>query len=253
LSGQPVFMQKENHIGWITINRPQVRNAINFDVIKGLAELLNIAKSDEDIKIVILTGSGTKAFCSGGDLAAFHSLKTEQEALGMLTLVGKVLDDLFFFPKPTVALLNGYAVGGGCEIAAACDIRIARSEAKVGFIQGRLGITTGWGGGTYLMTRIREDLALDLLYSSTPITAKQAMDRGFIQYLIKGESRRETERYLRRYTDQPVGVLKSYKSLQLDRYDKDKIRKCVQSEIGRCAVLWATDEHHKRVDTFLKK
>jgi enoyl-CoA hydratase len=250
---QPVLMHKENDIGWITINRPQVRNAVNFEVMEKLTDFLSIAKKDKGIKILLITGSGTRAFCSGGDLGSFHSLKTEQEALGMLTKMGKVLDELFFFPKPTVALLNGYAVGGGCEIAAACDIRLARSEAKVGFIQGKLGITTGWGGGTYLMTRIREDRALDLLYSSTPITAKQAMDRGFIQYLIKGDSRKETERYLRRYTDQPLGVLTSYKSLQLDRYDQVKIRKNVLLEIERCAALWATDEHHRRVDSFLKK
>lgn len=253
MSEQPVLWHKENNIGWITLNRPLVRNAINFEVMEKLSSLLNTARMDDDVKVLIITGAGTKAFCSGGDLSAFHSLKTEEEALGMLSKMGNVLDEIFFFPKPTAALINGSAVGGGCEIAAACDIRLARAEAKVGFIQGKLGITTGWGGGSYLLERISQTDALDLLYSASPVTAKQAMDRGFIQYVIKGDSKKETERYLERYTAQPLGVITSYKTLQLRRFDKQKIKQNVQHEIRRCAKLWASDEHHKRVEAFLKK
>jgi enoyl-CoA hydratase len=253
LSEQPVLWHKDNHIGWITLNRPSVRNAINFEVMEKLSALLNTAKADDDVKILVITGAGTKAFCSGGDLSAFHSLKTEEEAFGMLSKMGKVLDELFFFPKPTAALLNGSAVGGGCEIASACDIRLARAEAKVGFIQGKLGITTGWGGGSYLLERIGQAEAMDLLYSSSPVTAKQGMDRGFIQYVIKGNSKKETDRYFRRYTAQPLGVINSYKTLQLKRYDQQKIKHNVQLEIKRCAKLWASDEHHRRVEAFLKK
>jgi enoyl-CoA hydratase len=253
LTEQPVLWHKDNHIGWITLNRPSVRNAINFEVMEKLSALLNTAKADDDVKVLVITGAGTKSFCSGGDLSAFHSLKTEEEAFGMLSKMGKVLDELFFFPKPTAALLNGSAVGGGCEIAAACDIRLARAEAKVGFIQGRLGITTGWGGGSYLLERIGQAEAMDLLYSSSPVTVKQGMDRGFIQYVIKGSSKKETDRYLQRYTAQPLGVITSYKKLQLKRFDQQKIKKNVQLEIKRCAKLWASDEHHRRVEAFLKK
>jgi enoyl-CoA hydratase len=253
LTEQPVLWHKDNHIGWITLNRPSVRNAINFEVMEKLSALLNTAKADDDVKVLVITGAGTKSFCSGGDLSAFHSLKTEEEAFGMLSKMGKVLDELFFFPKPTAALLNGSAVGGGCEIAAACDIRLARAEAKVGFIQGRLGITTGWGGGSYLLERIGQAEAMDLLYSSSPVTVKQGMDRGFIQYVIKGSSKKETDRYLQRYTAQPLGVITSYKTLQLKRFDQQKIKKNVQLEIKRCAKLWASDEHHRRVEAFLKK
>ncbi|WP_231868410.1 enoyl-CoA hydratase/isomerase family protein [Fictibacillus phosphorivorans] len=253
MSEQPVLWRKKNGMGWITLNRPEVRNAINFEVMKLLTDFLNAAKQDDEVKVLVITGAGTKAFCSGGDLSAFHSLKTEEQAYGMLSKMGSVLNDLFFYPKPTVALINGSAVGGGCEIAAACDLRLARAEAKVGFIQGRLGITTGWGGGSYLLERMGQIEAMDLLYSSTPVTAKQGMDRGFIQYVIKGNSLKETERFLLRYIQQPLGVITSYKALQLQRYDEAKIKKSVQLEIERCAKLWASDEHHKRVEAFLNK
>lgn len=253
MSEQTVLWHKENNIGWITLNRPSVRNAINFEVMEKLSSLLNKAKMDDDVKVLIITGAGTKAFCSGGDLSAFHSLKTEEEAFAMLSKMGDVLDKIFFFPKPTAALINGSAVGGGCEIAAACDIRLARAESKVGFIQGKLGITTGWGGGSYLLERIGQQEAMDLLYSSSPVTAKQGKDLGFIQYVIKGSSKKETERYLERYTAQPLGVITSYKTLQLERFDQQKIKQNVQHEIRRCAKLWASDEHHRRVEAFLKK
>ncbi|WP_261179315.1 enoyl-CoA hydratase/isomerase family protein [Anaerobacillus sp. CMMVII] len=105
------------------------------------------------MKIVVLTGAGTDAFCSGGDLSIFHHIHTKGEAKEMLLKMAKVLHKLFFFSKPTVAYLNGTTVGGGCEIATACDFRIAEKKLKIGFIQGRLGITTGWGGSTYLMER----------------------------------------------------------------------------------------------------
>ena len=253
MNEQPVLWEKKNGIGWITLNRPSVRNAINYEVMKHLSTLLNTAKKDEEVKVLIITGTGSKAFCSGGDLSAFHSLKTEEQAYGMLSKMGNILHELFFFPKPTIALLNGSAVGGGCEIASACDIRLARAEAKVGFIQGRLGITTGWGGGTYLLERISLTRAMDLLYSSTPVTAKQGMDYGFIQYVIKGNSLKETERYVSRFTSQPLGVIESYKALQLERFDAGRIKQSVQNEIERCAKLWESDEHHKRVEAFLKK
>ncbi|MED1862718.1 enoyl-CoA hydratase/isomerase family protein [Fictibacillus nanhaiensis] len=253
MNEQPVLWEKKNGVGWITLNRPSVRNAINYDVMKNLSALLKLAKKDEEVKVLIITGAGTKAFCSGGDLSAFHSLKTEDQAYGMLSKMGNILHDLFFFPKPTVALLNGSAVGGGCEIASACDIRLARAEAKVGFIQGRLGITTGWGGGTYLLERINLTRAMDLLYSSTPVTAKQGMDYGFIQYVIKGNGLKETERYVSRFTSQPLGVIESYKALQLEQFDKARVKQSVQNEIERCAKLWASDEHHRRVEAFLNK
>ncbi len=242
----------EDRILTLTINRESKLNALNSATLEELKIAFQSIYDDESIGGVILTGAGEKAFVAGADIAEISKL-TEVNSRKFAEVGQEIFLAIENCPKPVIAAVNGFALGGGCEIAAACDIRLARAEAKVGFIQGRLGITTGWGGGTYLLERIGQAVAMDLLYSSTPVTAKRGMDLGFIQYVIKGNSFKETERYLQRYTQQPLGVITSYKTLQLQRYDGAKIKKSVLLEIERCAKLWASDDHHKRVEAFLNK
>ncbi|RXY99373.1 enoyl-CoA hydratase/isomerase family protein [Fictibacillus sp. S7] len=246
-----VLYEIKQNIGWITINRPHVRNAVDFEVIQLLENYIDQARHNGDIKILVIRGAGHDVFCAGGDLKAFSGLKTSDEAYSMLSKMGKVLKKLFYFPKPTVALLNGTAVGGGCEIAAACDLRIASANAKVGFIQGTLGITTGWGGGTYLMERIPKLQALDLLWSAGKITAKQAAEKGFLQHLIKnGSLVEECCSYLNRYTEHAVEVLEAYKKVYLDSLKGRNVDKRVEDEIKACAQLWESDVHHHAVSAF---
>lgn len=121
----------------ITINRPEKRNAINYEVMERLGDVLSDAESDETVKMLMLTGRVDAAFCSGGDLSEFHTLPTEKEAYKMLSKMGMVVNKLATFPKPTAAFLNGTAVGEGAEFAAACDYRIARENSRFGFIQGK--------------------------------------------------------------------------------------------------------------------
>ncbi|EIT84977.1 enoyl-CoA hydratase/isomerase [Fictibacillus macauensis ZFHKF-1] len=242
----------KNEIAWLTLNRPQQRNAVDFDVIALLKHHLIKAKEDDSVKMLLITGSGQDAFCAGGDVKAFQNLQTAHEAYDMLSRMGEVLRSLFFFPKPTVALLNGTAVGGGCELAAACDFRVATADAKIGFIQGNLGITTGWGGATYLFERITKIEALDLLLSAQKITAVQAHQKGFIQYVIKSASvNEEVSRYLQRYLALPKEVLMTYKRNYIDSLDQQAINSRVEQEIRRCATLWESDVHHQAVANFL--
>lgn len=250
---EKVLYAVENNIGWITINRPEIRNAVDFDVMELLDQYIEEAQKNESVKILIITGQGSQAFCAGGDLRAFSALRTEKEAYRMLSKMGEVLKSLFFFPKPTVALLNGTAVGGGCELAAACDMRIASANVKLGFVQGTLGITTGWGGGTYLLERISKIEALDMLWGAGKMTAKQARDKGFLQYVIRdGDLKLECAKYLRRFTDQSVDVLEAYKRVYLNSLPRQEIISRVEDEIKGCAKLWEADSHHQAVSEFFK-
>lgn len=242
-----------NGAAWFTIMRPEKRNAVDYEVMEELRNTLVKAKEDESVKLLVITGSGENAFCSGGDLSVFHGLKTAEEASGMLSEMADILLDLFFFPKPTVACLNGSAVGGGCEIASACDIRIGYEDIGMGFIQGSLGITTGWGGTAFLMHRLASPQALDLLISAEKITSQKAMEMGFLQAVF---SRREKERiqlFLDRYLKQSLGVLKGYKSNYLSGINVDSLKAQVYQEVGRCALLWASEEHHQAVEAFQNK
>lgn len=246
-----LIWERNNGVSWIILNRPEIRNAVNYEMMDELQTVLTEIEKSND-KLLILTGSGERAFCSGGDLSLFHSLHTEQEAYAMLSKMGKVLKQIFFFPKPTVAFLNGAAVGGGCELATACDIRMARPGIKFGFVQGTLGITTGWGGGTMLYERISSSHAFDYLLSSQIQTSEKGFEDGFIQFLITSKSvREECEKALTPYLNQSADVLSAYKQMWLNRLDKEKINENLEKEIRTCSKLWESDEHHEAVQKFL--
>ncbi len=249
-----VIVSKRKEAAVLTINRPEQRNAINYDVMDKLMDSIKNAEEDERVKYIILTGSGEKAFCSGGDLNSFYDLRTEQQAYPMLRKMGDVLDRLFFCKKPTVALLNGHAVGGGSELAIACDFRIARSDIQVGFIQGSIGLTTGWGGATYTLTRMDSGKALQMLMSADRYSAEMATENGYLTYITKETNwQNEAYDYIEKLLKRSPLILSSYKNYWLSSLDETNIRKRVENEISNCATLWATDEHHQAVEVFLSK
>lgn len=247
---EKVKLDVRNGQGWITIQRPEKRNAIDYDVIHLLNENLEIAANQDDIKIIIITGEGNEAFCSGGDLSVFHSIYTKADAKKMLLEMARVLHKLFFFPKPTVAYVNGTAVGGGCELATACDFRVAKKDVTLGFIQGKLGITTGWGGSTYLFERMNRQSAFQLLLSANTFPASLGVKHGFIEDLLDGKS---FEEWLSNYTKHPLGVLLAYKQRFLAKYDEKEMFQRVLNEIEDCSTLWETPEHHEAVARFIRK
>ncbi|MCM2590326.1 enoyl-CoA hydratase/isomerase family protein [Rossellomorea marisflavi] len=250
--GSFIMHTNESGITRFVLNRPEKRNAINFDLIEAFSRCLDECEKGE-VKMLLLTGAGTDSFCSGGDLSAFHGLKTEEESYGMLRKMGDVLVRLAFLPIPTLALVNGTAVGGGCEIAAACDLRIAADDVKMGFVQGRLGISTGWGGGTLLHERISSPRAMELLMTGTIKSAETLYDYGFINALVSSAHRLEDHPIVTSMEEKSIGTLKAYKQQLLDRWDKAVLMENIEREIRRCSKLWASDDHHQAVERFLNK
>lgn len=236
------------------IDREEKRNAVNDEVMDGLKEVITYIKQNDDIRFLVITGAGDRAFCSGGDLSEFHSLQTEEEAFGMLSKMGKILYDLATLRVPTIALINGAAVGGGCEIATACDFRLVASHAKCGFIQGTLSITSGWGGGTYLFERgLRHDRALKMLVDAKTYDAKLLYEIGWAMRVYEGSKQQALEEFISEMRKIHPSVHQAYKEIELRKWKERNMYKRVMEEIRVCAKLWESEAHSEAVNRFLNK
>lgn len=235
-----------------TITRNEKRNAIDYDVMEGLLKVIQQAKEPE-IKALVITGSGSRAFCSGGDLAVFHALNNHEEAYGMLSKMSAILYSLLTLPKPTMGVMNGHAVGGGCEILTACDFRIARHGVKAGFVQGKQAITTGWGGGTILAEKFSSPKAMKLLMDAELKPVDILKDEGFIDEIYDGDPIAACENFLGQVLSVDASVLQSYKSIMIRKWEETKLCERMEAEVKNCSYLWESDAHHSYVNRFLNK
>lgn len=250
--GKVLLERTENGVVWLKINRIEKRNAIDFDVMDSFKRVIDEVANNKSDKVLVITGSGNKAFCSGGDLSVFHDLRTKDEAYQMLSKMGEILYSLVTLKKPTVALLNGAAIGGGCEIASACDFRVASEKAMFGFVQGKLGITTGWGGASMLLEKLPYDSAMTLLMTANRFSAREGHELGFINKIFAEENLREQcEGWLQAYVEQSAGVLAAYKQAAVKKWECTNLRDRMLAEINQCSILWESDEHHAAVKSFL--
>lgn len=183
---QTLVTSLENGIFIITINRPDKLNALNQQVMADLDAVMNEVYSNDAIKSVIITGAGPKAFVAGADISEFSGASVEE---------GKALakrgQDIFFkiehSPKPVVACVNGFALGGGCELAMSCHFRLASDNAKFGQPEVNLGLIPGYGGTQRLVQLIGKGRALELLMSAGMIDANTALQLGLVNYVVPQE------------------------------------------------------------------
>ena len=238
-----------------TINREEKRNAVNDEIMDGLQKVINYVKDNDHVRFLVITGAGEKSFCSGGDLSVFHALETEEQAFGMLSKMADILYELATLRVPTIALINGTAVGGGCEIATACDFRIIASHVKAGFIQGTLAITSGWGGGTYLFERgLRHDQALKMLVDAVPYDAQTLYDIGWaMDVYIEGTKEEALADFIEHMSKVHPSVHQAYKEIELRKWREKNMYERVMQEVRTCAVLWESEAHHEAVNSFLTK
>jgi enoyl-CoA hydratase len=176
----------ENNILTITINRPDKLNALNKHVMADLDEVMNEVESNPEIKAVILTGSGAKSFVAGADISEFQGL-SHGEGMDL----ARRGHDIFFrienCSKPVVAAVNGFALGGGCELAMACHFRVAAENARFGQPEVNLGLVPGYGGTHRLVQLIGKGRALELLMTGNMIDATAALQVGLVNYVVPQE------------------------------------------------------------------
>ena len=174
-----ILLEKKGYIAVATINRPKALNALNSEVLSDLDELVATVKADDEIRTLVITGSGEKAFVAGADIGEMSTLTKEGG-----TAFGKHGNDVFraieTLPIPTIAAVNGFALGGGCELSMACDIRICADTAVFGQPETGLGITPGFGGTQRLARLVSPGMAKQLIYTAKNIKADEAYRIGLV-------------------------------------------------------------------------
>ncbi len=187
MSYSTLLTHLENGIFTITINRPDKLNALNKDVFTDLNSALDEAESNQEVKSVIITGSGPKAFVAGADIAEFGGL-TKEEAMALARRGHNTFARIENSAKPVVAAVNGFALGGGCELAMSCHFRVASENAKFGQPEVNLGLIPGYGGTQRLVQLIGKGKALELLMSAHMIDANEAKELGLVNYVTTSET-----------------------------------------------------------------
>jgi 3-hydroxypropionyl-coenzyme A dehydratase len=176
-------LQTNVDIAIIKINRPEVLNALNKEIMTELSQAIDIVSIDDVIKVIVITGTGERSFCAGADIryvVNVDPIEAERYATFIHTLLNKIEN----LQKPVIAAINGYALGGGCELALACDIRIASSNAKIGQTEVTIGIPPGWGGTQRLLRIVGPAKTKELIYTGKMITAEEAERIGLVNKVV---------------------------------------------------------------------
>ncbi len=238
----------------VTIDRADKRNALSRAVLAALRETFERHAKDESLCVATLTGAGDKSFAAGGDLRDLATVRTVEEAEIMADQAKAALDAIRRFPVPVVAALNGDALGGGAELAASCDFRVAASHARIGFIQGRLNIATAWGGGIDLARIVGTTAALRLVARSELLSGHEALALGLVDVAAgEGQSLDDClEAFLAPIMRQTPHVLRAFKTLNLGSRRDLPRDQLMQLETRLFADTWAHQDHWDAADKLLK-
>lgn len=248
---QTLLISLENGIYTITINRPDKLNALNKDVFTDLNNALDEIESNPEIKSVIITGAGPKAFVAGADISEFNSLNKEQAKA-----LAKRGQDIFArienSSKPIVAAVNGFALGGGCELAMSCHFRVASENAKFGQPEVNLGLIPGYGGTQRLVQLIGKGKAMELLMSAHMIDAKEAKELGLVNYVTTADTLLEHTRKILDVINSKAplavaGCIKAANAVFDESIDGYKL------EIEEFGNTFDTEDMKEGVNAFLEK
>jgi enoyl-CoA hydratase len=248
-----VCAEKKPGILVLTVLRPEKRNALNHAVITEIQSALEHHGQDLDLKLLLVRGSGDRAFASGGDLNELDAIRTEEGAVAMSRTFRNALDSIRNFPVPSIAVLNGSAFGGGAELAFACDLRVAAPHAKIGFLQAKLNISTAWGGGVDLLTRVGPSRALRLLGTAEILSAKEAHNLGVVDAVAPGDTSLEdfVEDYCRPFCGRAPQVMRAIKALLRAHALGGDTKSLLDLETRLFAENWVHEDHWRAVEQSL--
>lgn len=247
-----VILETEGSLATITINRPKALNALNSETLRELDIIINSIENNSDIYCVILTGSGQKAFVAGADISEMKNLNsTEAEEFGLLG--NQVFRRLENLDKPVIAAISGFALGGGCELAMACDIRIASERARFAQPETGLGITPGFGGTQRLPRLVGQGKAKELIYTCAMINAEEALRIGLVNKVVPLENLMEEAKKMASaiITNAPIAVKLCKDAINRGtQVDMDSAIRVEAEDFGKC---FDSEDQLEGMTAFLEK
>ncbi|OPY87951.1 MAG: putative enoyl-CoA hydratase echA8 [Smithella sp. PtaU1.Bin162] len=252
MTEQVVLYEKKENIAIITFNRPGALNALNTEVNLKLIELLLTAENDEEVKVVILTGSGNKAFVAGADIKEMMTMNSMQARAHALK-AKRVTDTIWNLGKPVIAAINGFCLGGGMEYALACDLRTASENAKFGLPEVNLGILPGSAGTQRLPRLIGLARAKEYCFTGGMFDAKQACELGIVNHVYPAESlMNETMMLAQKIASKSPHSLKLIKAA-MNRGTETDLETAALFEIDCFSLCFSTQEQKDGMKKFAEK
>jgi len=245
-----ILMEKKDGIGFIYINRPEVHNVLNQEVWREVRDAFAAHDNDDEIQVIIITGSGDKAFVAGSDLN-YLKARTKLQTLDRETPM--ILNQIEAVKKPTIAAINGYAFGGGCELTLACDIRIASERAKMGQTEINLGIIPGAGGTQRLPRLVGLGKGLELVLTGAVIDAYEAEKIGMVNKVVPHEKLMEEAISIASAIKKKSPIIaRLAKAATKAGYATDMNTALLVESLYQ-TIAFSTSDHDEGIDAFLEK
>jgi enoyl-CoA hydratase len=247
-----ILYEKSEAIATITLNRPDVLNAISNEVIEEVLQALEDIRNDESIRVVILTGAGEKAFSAGADIKAMKGMNA-LKARDLSLMGGKLCCTLENLEKPVIAAINGYALGGGLEVAMACDLRIASENARVGQTEVNIGLIPAWGGTQRLTRLVGKTKAKELVFSGKIVDAKTAEQIGLLNMVVPADRFRETVRQFAAELASKAPVAVKVAKALINKGEDASLDAALALEREGVGVVGSTEDLQEGVSAFIEK
>ncbi len=247
-----VTWYKEDSIGVITINNPPV-NTIGTKQLKEMVSCLDEISGNPEVRAIVITGAGDKTFVGGADINEFVSLMGNKgEATKFVQYYHYVFNTISYFPRPIIAAINGISLGGGCELALACDLRLMSEKAKIGLPEINLGLFPGAGGTQRLPRLIGETKAKELLYLGTPISAEEAYRIGLVNHIVPhGEILQSSKALAKDIARRPGAAIKLLKQ-SINQGLQLPLQEGMQVEINNFDRVFLTSDVKEGVEAFFE-
>lgn len=247
------MIERGNTIAVISFNRPEARNALTLAMMHQFAAMVDELARHPTLGAVILTGAGEVAFCAGGDLSDLRDLTTEADGAQVATIMGDALHALENLPVPVIGAINGYALGGGSEIALACDIRVVDNAVKFGLIHKNLALIPGWGGGQRLLRAVGYSRAMTMLLRGDILDCEMVHALKLAHEVVpKGEAYPYALEMAETFIDEPRELIQAIKSI-LRAGTHQPYDDALSAERAAFPALWAAEPHLDAVQRFLRR